>query len=89
MQKGDVGRAIADDTEAIRLEPRYAPAYRGRGQLYAHQGRHDLAINDFTEAIRLDPANPQSYALRAKAYRALGDQANATSDERKAQELGN
>jgi tetratricopeptide (TPR) repeat protein len=85
FKKGDLGQAIADDTEAIRIQPDSAAAYRGRGQLYSQQGTHDLAIADFTQAIRLDPENPHGYVLRAKEYRAIGDDASAADDERKAE----
>jgi Flp pilus assembly protein TadD len=33
--KGDYGKAVADCTEAIRLDPKYAVAYNNRG--VAHQ----------------------------------------------------
>ena len=54
--KGDNDRAIADYTEAIRLDPKYANAYNNRGvSLQADKGDYDRAIADYNEAIRLDP----------------------------------
>ena len=38
INKGDYDRAIADYTEAIRLDPKYAIAYGNRGKAY-RQGR--------------------------------------------------
>ena len=54
-KKGDMDRAIADLTEAIRLDPKYANAYDNRGLAYRDKGDMDRAIADLTEAIRLDP----------------------------------
>ena len=85
--KGDQDQAIADFTEAIRLDPKDAAAYNNRAISYAKKGDHDKAIADFTEAIRLNQTQPDFYVNRARAYRALGDEAKAASDEKKAQEL--
>ena len=52
---GDGDRAIADYTEAIRLDPKLAIAYYERGIAYHALGDFDRAIADYTEAIRLDP----------------------------------
>ena len=38
--KGDMDRAIADFTEAIRLDPKYAIAYINRGLCLPRQRRH-------------------------------------------------
>ena len=54
-KKGDHDKAIADFTEAIRLNPNDAEAYYSRGCEYFEKGDHDRAIADFTEAIRLNP----------------------------------
>ena len=47
--------AIQDYTEAIRLDPQYAIAYRGRGVVYSDLGQHKRSIQDYDEAIRLNP----------------------------------
>ena len=86
-EKGDHDKAIADFTEAIRLDPKDAAVYSLRGLSYAAKGDHDKAIADYTEAIRLNQTQPVYYVRRARAYRALGDEAKAASDEKKAQEL--
>jgi len=51
--KGDLDRAIADFTAAIRLQPRYAIAYASRGSAYEAKGECDRAAADYSEAIRL------------------------------------
>src|SRR5262249_18287656 len=44
-------------SEAIRLDPGSAKAYRNRGVALLAQGDHDGALEDLGEAIRLDPAD--------------------------------
>jgi len=50
---GDFDKAIADSTEAIRLDPTLAGAYNNRGLAYAEKGDFDKAVSDYSEAIRL------------------------------------
>jgi Tetratricopeptide repeat len=52
--KGDLDHALADYTDAIRLNPRDALAYNNRGLLWREKGDADRAIADLT-AIRVDP----------------------------------
>jgi len=55
-EKADYDRAIADYTEAIRLDPKLAEAYCSRGAAYGRgKSEYDKAIDDLTEAIRLNP----------------------------------
>jgi tetratricopeptide (TPR) repeat protein len=51
----DYDRAIADYSQAIRLDPKYAVAYINRGISYEAKGDNDRAIADYDQAIRLDP----------------------------------
>ena len=71
--KGENDRAIADHTEAIRLDPIYANAYDNRGLAYWSKDENDRAIADYTEAIRLDPKYAIAYNNRGLAYRDKGD----------------
>lgn len=47
--------AIADYSEAIRLQPLAAPFYLHRGMAYRAKGDRPRALADFTRAVRLDP----------------------------------
>ena len=51
--KDDYDRAIADYTDAIRLDPKNDTAYDRRGDAYRAKGDFDHAIADYGEAIRL------------------------------------
>ncbi len=84
---GDQVSAIADCTEAIRLDPRLAQAYATRGSAHRFKGQLDLAIADCSEAIRLDPANVLAYFNRGEAHRLRRELDKATADFTKAIEL--
>jgi tetratricopeptide (TPR) repeat protein len=84
----DSQRAIADYSEAIRLDPKYAMAYYYRGLAYDYKEEHDRAIADYSEAIRLDPKYAMAYKNRAFSYRRIGRNDLARADEMAAQRLG-
>jgi len=65
---GEFYEAIADCTEAIRLDPKCVKAYYNRGCAYWQKGDHDKAIADYSDAIRLDPNSVQAYYNRGWAY---------------------
>ena len=67
-RKREWNKAIADFTEAIRLNPRLALAYGGRGFAYSQKDDWDKAIADCTEAIGLDPKLGLAYSSRGFAY---------------------
>jgi len=60
--------AFRDYTEAIRLDPKKADAYIGRGDLYKIEDKFDMAIKDYTEALRLDPNDSFGYWKRGDTY---------------------
>ncbi len=66
--KGEADKAIADFTEAIRLNPKDAGACTNRGRVWSHKKQYDEAIADFTEVIRLDPKSVNAYSARGDAW---------------------
>ena len=50
----NIDRAIADYSEAIRLDPTFARAFNNRGAAYAAKQDYDRAIADYNQAIRLE-----------------------------------
>ena len=52
-EKGEYDMAIANFTEAIRLDPKYAEVYYVRGTAYAKNGEEVKAEADFAEAKQL------------------------------------
>jgi tetratricopeptide (TPR) repeat protein len=78
--KSERDGAIADDTEAIRLDPIYSRAVYSRGNAYLDKEEYDNAIADYTEAIRLNPDDAKAYNNRASAYSGKGDHHRAMAD---------
>src|SRR5215472_423604 len=66
--KADLDRAIADYSEAIRLDPEYSNAFHNRALVYQKRGDLDRAFEDFNEAIRLDPKERAAYINRGIAW---------------------
>ena len=77
--KGEADRAIADFTEAIRVDPKYEEAYNNRGGVWDEKREYDRAIADFNEAIRLNP-NATAYYNRGGAWKAKGEFDRAIGD---------
>ncbi len=55
IAKRDLGRALADYTEAIRLDPDSGTAYYNRGRILEKRGELDRALADYASAIRGAP----------------------------------
>jgi tetratricopeptide (TPR) repeat protein len=73
-------RAIADFTEALRLDGNNAVIYLNRGEAYAQKADYDKAIADFTQAIRHNPNYARAYISRGLAYNYKGDPDRAIAD---------
>ena len=78
--KGDQAAAIADYDEAIKLEPKNAPALNNRGTALSEKGDTDGAIADFSAAIKQNARYASAYFNRANAYGAKGDADRAIAD---------
>ena len=78
--KGDHDRAIADFTEAIRLNPRNSITFSNRATAWYRKGDHDRAIADFDEAIRIKPSDEITYRGRGNAWMAKGEYDRAIGD---------
>ena len=76
----DRATAIACFTEAIRLNPDYAGAFRHRGNAHFYEGEPDKAIADFTEAIRIKPEDVLAHVMRGFAYTYIREFDKAIAD---------
>ncbi len=77
---GEKDKAIADDSEAIRLNPKHCWSYYERALVYRSKGENDKAIADCTEAIGLNPNCLEAYYQRALAYASKGENDKAIAD---------
>jgi tetratricopeptide (TPR) repeat protein len=68
QKTGDLDRAIADYSEALRLNPANDTAFVNRGWAYSLMGQTDEAIADYTEALRHNPDNALAYINRGNLY---------------------
>ena len=78
--KQDYERAIADYSEAIKLDPKFVWAFIIRGDAYKAKQDYDRAIADYSEAIKLDPKNAGALSARGNAYKAKQDYERAIAD---------
>jgi tetratricopeptide (TPR) repeat protein len=72
--------AIADCTEAIRLDPKAANPHRHRAAAFVGKGDFDRALTDVEEAIRLNPKYASAYATRGVVFEKKGDPTRALAD---------
>jgi tetratricopeptide (TPR) repeat protein len=73
-RKDQLDRAIADDGDALRLEPQ-ADVYNIRGELWWKKGDRPKALADFAAAIKLNPDHPTAkgnYKRLAQELERLG-----------------
>jgi tetratricopeptide (TPR) repeat protein len=77
---GDYDKAVADYSEAIRLDPTCAMAYNDRGKTWYAKRNYDLAVADYNQAIRLDPTLAIAFQGRGLAWFARGDYDKALVD---------
>lgn len=87
-QKKNYDLAIADYSQAIRLDPKDAAVFFfARGNAYFHKKDYDRAITDYSQAIRLDPKDARYLFTRGIAKKAKGDAAGAEADIARAKQL--
>ncbi len=65
LDEGQVGKAIADYTQAIQIDRKKWDSYIGRGRLFLRIGDLRSAFEDFTRAINLAPNPSLAYQMRA------------------------
>jgi tetratricopeptide (TPR) repeat protein len=80
FDSGSAADAVADFTEAMRVDPAEPASYYGRSQAYQQLGEHERALADLNEVLRLEPESPVAYANRAVVYNYLQRSEEAFAD---------
>jgi tetratricopeptide (TPR) repeat protein len=78
--KRDYDAALADYSEALRLNPASASAYNNRGIIFRIRHDYDRAIADYDHAIALSPDYTAAFYNRALAYTDKSDFGRAATD---------
>ena len=87
MMLGQIDKAIAAYSHAIKLNPNYIYAYSNRGLAYIAKREVDRAIEDFNVAINLNPNESGIYSNRGLAYLNKDEVDHAIEDYTKAIKL--
>jgi Flp pilus assembly protein TadD len=83
---GNTKAAWENYSAAVRLDPRYASALTGRGNILYQQGRYAEAADQFSRAVASEPTSPRWLGL-AKSLEAAGNPAPALAAYQKALQL--
>jgi len=78
--KGELDQAIADYTQALKINPEFVTAYSNRGLAYSDKGELDQAIADYTQALKINPEYVNAYNNRGIAYYKIGELDQALDD---------
>ncbi|MCL2231750.1 MAG: tetratricopeptide repeat protein [Treponema sp.] len=76
----NANRAIAEFTEAIRLNPSWIDAFSSRSHVHWSLGDYDSALADANQMIRLAPNDPQGLMLRGSLRMSQGNYVQARLD---------
>jgi S1-C subfamily serine protease len=87
FKQRQLDKAIADCTEAIKLEPENFLGYRQRGVILNQKGDYKKAVEDLSTAIDKNPKDPFAYLFRGKSFEKLGEKEKAKVDLEQATKL--
>src|SRR6266436_5956308 len=80
LRNGDVASAKRNINEALRIDPKLWPALYVRAEIFAREGKYELAIQDCNEALRQYPGFIEAALLRASINVRLGKYAEASKE---------
>ena len=76
-QQGRLSDGIETARKAIKIDPKYAPAYNLIGVAQQQLGRTELALNSFDRAVAADPKFAEAWFNRALNLLTLGRRGHA------------
>ncbi len=80
LKKGNIAAATRNLDAALHADPELWPAFYMRAEIFASQGKYELAIQDCNEALRLYRGFVEAALLRAKINVRLGKYAEALKE---------
>ena len=80
LKNGDVAGAKRNVDAALQVDPTMWPALYVRAQIFASQGKYELAIQDCNEALRQYRGCVEAALLRAKINYHIGKYAEASKE---------
>lgn len=80
LRKGDIAAAKRSVDAALQADPKSWPALYTRAQIFATEGKYELAIQDCNQALRLYPGFVEAALLRARINIHLGKYAEALKE---------
>jgi tetratricopeptide (TPR) repeat protein len=87
IEKADYQGAIQDFNEILKLDPKSAYAYVGRGLAYLSLEKYQSAKTDFDKGLEITPDIAYAYYFRGLTSYLLKDKPSAIADLQKAGEL--
>jgi tetratricopeptide (TPR) repeat protein len=87
LQRLAVDQAVADYTQAIKIDPRNPKYYNNRGAAHLMAKNYRQAVTDFTEAIQRNDGLANAYQGRGLAFAELGETQRSNADLARAREL--
>jgi len=85
---GEIDRAIADLSAAVRLDKKRPDYFYRLGLLYMRESRDVPAVGEFYKAVALDLSYKEAYFARGQAYERLGSRDFARQDYKTSCRLG-
>ncbi len=78
--RNEMKAAIADFSEALKVDPQATDALYNRGVTYALMGQSTYALSDFAHLLDLAPNDPDTLYYRARIYMSQGKNEAALND---------
>ena len=82
--KGDLDRALADQDQSVRLDPKSPLPFLSRGDTYRYRGELNRALADYDQALRVTPDYIPAFVGRGLTFEKAGDIARARAEYDKA-----